>query len=84
MDSFARFAESRLPSQDALFSKYSGSTYSDAEYVRLKLGSLLFWVNGRLLEVGCVPLRRLFEKFRMQVFILSPQANVELLHMHKN
>ena len=32
MDSFARFDESRLPSQDAFFSKLSDSPYSDAEY----------------------------------------------------
>ena len=32
MDSFARFDESRLPSQDAFFSKLSGSPCSDTEY----------------------------------------------------
>ena len=34
MDSFARFDESRLPSQDAFFSKLSGSPCSDTEYAR--------------------------------------------------
>ena len=33
MDSFARFDESRLPSQDAFFSKLSDSPCSDTEYV---------------------------------------------------
>ena len=32
MDSFARFDESRLPSQDAFFSKLSDSPCSDTEY----------------------------------------------------
>ena len=32
MDSFARFDESRLPSQDAFFSKFSDSPCSDTEY----------------------------------------------------
>ena len=34
MDSFARFDESRLPSQDALLSKLSDSPCSDTEYAR--------------------------------------------------
>ena len=32
MDSFARFDEYRLPSQDAFFSKLSDSPFSDREY----------------------------------------------------
>ena len=32
MDSFARFDESRLPSQDAFFSRLSDSPCSDTEY----------------------------------------------------
>ena len=32
MDSFARFDESQLPSQDAVFSKLSDSPCSDVEY----------------------------------------------------
>ena len=32
MDSFDRFEETELPSQDALFSKLSGSLCSDSEY----------------------------------------------------
>ena len=33
MDSFTRFGESRLPSQDAFFSKLSDSPCSNTEYV---------------------------------------------------
>ena len=32
MDSFDRFDETKLPSQDAFFSKLSGSPCSDSEY----------------------------------------------------
>ena len=32
MDSFDRFNETKLPTQDAFFSKLSGSPFSDSEY----------------------------------------------------
>ena len=37
MDSFDRFEETELPSQDAFFSKLSGSPCSDSEYTHMRL-----------------------------------------------
>ena len=45
MDSFDRFDETKLPSQDAFFSKLSGSPCSDLEYTHTTRASVdCFWM----------------------------------------
>ena len=62
MDSFDRFGETKLPSQDAFFSKLSGSLRSIHTQVEcgLPLDVGQWQITRHLLEVGCVAPRRLF------------------------
>ena len=70
MDSFDRFGETKLPSQDAFFSKFSGSPCSDSEYthatrVRTAFG---YWTmadyHDIYLQLDVFLLADIFEKFR--------------------
>ena len=64
MDSSARFDESRLPSQDAFFSKLTDSPCSDTEYAHAtQVGTALDY-HDIYLKCDVLFLTDFFEKFR--------------------
>ena len=71
MDSFARFDESRLPSQDAFFSKLSDSPCSDTEYAHATQVWAAFECESMAdyhdiyLKCDVLILEDFFEKFRV-------------------
>ena len=75
MDSFARFDESRLPSQDAFFSKLSDSPCSDTEYVHATQVWAAFGCESMAdyhdiyLKCDVLLLADFFEKFRASCLV---------------
>ena len=70
MDSFDRFDETKLPSQDAFFSKLSGSPCSDSEYTHATRGSrTMADYHDIYLQFDALLLADCFEKFR---YIIPP------------
>ena len=70
MDSFDRFDETKLPSQDAFFSKLSGSPCSDSEYTHATRVWTAFGYrtmadyHDTYLQLDVLLLADFFEKFR--------------------
>ena len=63
MDSFDRFDGTKLPSQDAFFSKLSGSPCSDSEYTQLDCRTMADY-HDIYLQLDVLLLAHFFERFR--------------------
>ena len=81
MDSFHRFDETKLPSQDAFFSKLSGSPCSDSEYTHATRVWTAFGCRTMAdyhdiyLQLDVLLLADVFEKFRttcLEYYSLAP------------
>ena len=76
MDSFIRFGETKLPSQDAFFSKLSGSFCSDSEYTHATRVWTAFGCRTMAdyhdiyLQLDVLLLADIFEKFRVTCLVL--------------
>ena len=77
MDSFARFDESRQPSQDAFFSKLSDSPCSDTEYAHTTQVWTAFECESMADYHDVLLLAGFFEKFRTSCF-----AHYSLVAVH--